>query len=472
MTPTEQILLAAKEAGCPQDQVERFLRAGIILQPRQFAFAAAARACDAKDGPTSILTGGARGGGKTTVMISQIAGDDCQRFPNLKWLWLRKVGKANLEHLDDLRRTTLRGVPHQFRRNDGTISFANGSRIICGHYQNENDIDSYLGLEYDGIGIEEATTLQESKYRNIRTCLRSSKRGWRPREYLTANPGGIGHGFIKKRFILPYRSGKETETRFIPSRCTDNSFNNPEYIKVLQSLTGWQRRAWLEGDWDITAGQFFTNWREDKHVIDHFDDKSAISWFASFDYGYRHATVCLLFAVTNDGTIVVVDEHFVRENSPSQHVQAIRVMLSRHSMTDFSKLDSFVAGTDIFATESSGSSIAADYGALGMHMTEAQMNRVIGWGKIIHLLGDPDQENFRPRLVVHRRCAHLIEQMPLMQHDSNKPEDVEKVDMDEEGNGGDDACDALRVGIASYKTSMPITGAKPFGVTDFYGSSA
>lgn len=472
MTPADQILLAARTAGCPEDQVRNFMRAGIVLQPKQWEMAAAARSCDSPDGPVSVGVGGARGGSKSHWMISQLAADDCQRYPNLKCLWLRKVGKANKEHLEDLTRTTLKGIPHNYRSGDGTITFSNKSRIICGHYQNESDIDAYLGLEYDIVAIEEATTLQESKYKNIRTCCRSSKRGWRPRDYSTTNPGGIGHSWYKKRFILPLRAERQFETRFIPARCTDNKFNNPEYIKVLEELTGWQRRAWLEGDWDISAGQFFTNWREDKHVIDHFDDRKAMTWFCAFDYGFSHYSVCLLFAVTGDGQIVVVDEHAARGMVPSLHVQKIREMLAKHSMTELSKLEFIVAGSDIFATESDGSSIARDYSDLGLTMTCAEMDRINGWGKILHLLGDPYKEPFFPKLLVHRRCSGLIERIPLMLHDPNRPEDVDKVDCDEEGQGGDDHPDCLRYGIASYQASKPLKWAAPFVMPQPPGASA
>ena len=85
--------------------------------------------------------------------------DDCQRVPGLKCLLLRKVGKSNLESFEDLRRRLFHRLGHEFAASRGVLSFANGSRIIAGHFQNEKDIDAYLGLEYDVIGIEEATTL-------------------------------------------------------------------------------------------------------------------------------------------------------------------------------------------------------------------------------------------------------------------------------------------------------------------------
>ena len=213
-----------------------------------------------------------------------------KRVPELKCLLLRKVGKANLEHFEDLRRNLFTRLGHEFSAFRGILSFHNGSRIIAGHFQNEKDIDAYLGLEYDVIGIEEATTLTSRKYQDITTCCRSSKPNWRPRICSTTNPGGVGHGWYRKRFIEPWQRGAEAETHFIAARVTDNRWNNPEYIQVLQGLSGWQRRSWLDGDWDIAAGQFFTTLRREVHVVEDFDDTRAREWWAALDYGYAHYT--------------------------------------------------------------------------------------------------------------------------------------------------------------------------------------
>src|SRR5947207_13501733 len=104
-------LEAARRAGCPMDQVCNFGAAEVVLQPRQLVASAAARLCDSADGPTAIGYGGARGGGKSHWLLAQMGADDCQRVPGLKCLLLRKVGKANMEHFDDLRRRLFFKLP-------------------------------------------------------------------------------------------------------------------------------------------------------------------------------------------------------------------------------------------------------------------------------------------------------------------------------------------------------------------------
>ena len=452
MNEREIFLNAAIGAGCPEDQTRNFVAAKLWLQERQLVASAAARLCDRPDGPTEVGYGGARGGGKSHWMLSQVGADDCQRVPGLKCLLLRKVGKANLEHFEDLRQRLFNRLPHEFSAFRGILTFANGSRIIAGHFQNDRDVDAYLGLEYDVIGIEEATTLTSRKFQDITTCCRSSKPNWRPRIYSTTNPGGVGHAWYRKRFVQPMLDRRETETRFIPARVGDNAFNNPEYRRILEGLTGWQRRAWLDGDWDIAAGQFFTQFRRDVHVVEDFDDARAVEWFCALDYGHVHYTVCLLGCRDGDGNTYVVDEHAERLWLPQRHAAAIKAMLARHKIGDraltLADLKRVVAGADVFSRQSDGTTIAAQYAKQGITLRCANTDRVNGWAEVMQGLGDIEG-GVRPTLFIHKRCGRLIETLPALQHDPNRPEDVLKVDADEDGVGGDDCADCLRYLVAT-----------------------
>jgi hypothetical protein len=450
----DRLAAAARASGCQLGQMLNYNRAGIVLQPRQLAASAAARLCDLPGGPTAVGFGGARGGGKTFWLLAQLGLDDCRRFPGLKCLLLRKVGKSNLENFEDLRRRLFVRLPHEWTPSRATLTFDNGSRIIAGHFQCEKDIDAYLGLEYDVIGIEEATTLTSRKYHDIVTVNRTSKPGWRPRIYSTTNPGGVGHAWYRSTYVTPFQQRSESVTRFIPATVDDNAFNNPEYRLTLDRLTGWQRRAWLHGDWDIAAGQFFTTFRRDVHVVDHFPAVGDVEWFAALDYGFNHYTVALLACRNPDGQVCVMDEHAARGWVPERHAVAIKDMLRRHAVQPrrtgmFSiALSRFVAGPDVFSRNSEGITIARQYQDLGLHLRPAQVDRINGWAAIHKGFGDPDA-GVPPTLFIHRRCARLVDCLPALQHDPNRPEDVLKVDPDDDGIGGDDAADALRYLVGS-----------------------
>lgn len=465
MTLAERFAEAARLAGCSFEQANNFVGPGVLLQPRQLAASAAARLCDHPNGPTAVGFGGARGGGKSFWLFAQLGLDDCQRFPGLKCLLLRKVGKSNRENLEDFRRKLFCRVPHDYSASRGVLTFPNDSRIIMGHFQCEKDIDAYLGLEYDIIGIEEATTLTSRKHSDIVTCCRSSRvwpdgSPWRPRIYSTTNPGGVGHAWYRSNYIIPFQTGSESATRFIPATISDNSFTDPGYRNTLDALTGWQRRAWRDGDWDIAAGQFFTNFRREIHVVDDFSDDRAVEWFAALDYGFHHYTVVLLGCRDADGNIFVVDEHAARNWVPALHAEATKAMLQRHRLSLQGRysipLQRFVAGADVFARQSNGLTIAQQYADLGIALSPANTDRINGWAEILKRLGDP-ASSVRPTLFIHRRCTRLIECLPSLQHDPARPEDVLKVDPDDDGVGGDDTADALRYLIATKSCRSWVT---------------
>jgi phage terminase large subunit len=445
---------AAKDAGCPEDQIKRFVQLGIVLQPRQLEASAAARSCDFEDGPTEIGYGGARGGGKSHWAVAQLT-DDCLRYPGLKCLLLRKVGKANKENFGDLLRRILKKkkVKYTYTQHDGTLRFGNGSSIVLGHFQAEKDVEAYLGIEYDVIAVEEATTLSASKYEMIQTCNRTSKPGWRPRMYSTTNPGGSGHQWYKARFIDAHRKGEQTDTYFIAATVDDNAFVNAGYKKVLDKLSGWQKRAWRFGDWDIAAGQFFTNFQakiddQPHHVLPSAGFEIARNWkvWCSLDYGFTHFTTCYLMVKDSDGNVFAVDEHCERGWVVKRHAAAIKAMLARHNI-ELDRLDAFVAGADVFSNKN-GATIADAYKAEGIELTPAMDDRISGASEILNRFGDMEADPpLPPSLFILDRCTMLVACIPILQHDPHRPEDVLKVDTDEKGLGGDDPYDGFRYGV-------------------------
>ena len=442
----------ARICGVTPDQINNFVSTGYVAQEKQLQFHAAARECDIQGGPTQVGFGGARGPGKSHALFAQIALDDCQRFAGLKVLYLRKVAKNAREQFEDLRRAVLRFVPHKYQSQLGIISFPNGSRIIIGHFKNESDVDSYLGIEYDIICIEEATTLTESKYKTLRDSNRTSKEGFRPRIYCSTNPGGIGHGWFKIRFIAPARENEETDTRFVFATVDDNRFIDSDYTKKLEENSGWKLKAYRYGDWDIAAGQFFTNFNYEKVVKIITPPQSYQTVWCAMDYGFTHWTVVYLFAYY-DGKIQVVDEFRARKQLPDQNAAEIIEMLKRNNV-ELWQLESFVAGKDVFAQkgDSDGKTIAQQYEEHGIILTPANTDRINGAGELLKRFGDPLREKnpIAPTIEISVKCNALISAIPNLQHDPHRPEDVLKTNADEDGNGGDDEYDTVRYGVMEF----------------------
>ncbi len=171
----------------------------------------------------------------------------------------------------------------------------------------------------------------------------------------------------------------------------------------------------------------------------------------------------LLGCTDGDGNIFVVDEHAERLWLPQRHAAGIKAMLGRHKIGDrkleLSDLKRFVAGADVFSRQSDGTTIAAQYAKHWITLRCANTDRINGWAEILTRFGEVsatpgDQANIRPTLFIHQRCGRLIETLPTLQHDPNRPEDVLKVDADEEGVGGDDGADALRYLVATKSRAV------------------
>lgn len=464
----EAFALEAASKGCPRDQVENFVRAGVFLQPNQLEFAAYARLADSKDGPKDIMMGGGRGAAKTHGILAQIFCDDCQRMPDLKVLVLRKVGRSNKEQIQDFRKKLLLRLPHKYREQASTITFDNGSLVILGNFKDERDIDKYLGLEYDLIHIVESNQLTLTKKMNILSCLRTNKSNWRPRCYEDTNPGGIGHFHNKQIFVELWRAKKETETRYIHCTVDDNKFVDPEYKSILEKYTGWQREAWLNGSWDFMAGAFFTNFNERTHVYPangmQFNIKHATRWFGGYDYGFAHNTTFLLAAEDSEGNTFIHDEYMECGRTIEDNSEGIRYLLRNHGLTP-SDLDFIAAGRDCFNRNEEGKTIAMTYQEHGIDMMPADVDRINGWARCLDGFGDI-QRGLKPRIFISQNCPNLIQQIQMAQHSEKRVGDIEKFNANEDGEGGDDCLDNFRF-IISSDSSKALKFAVPIGITKF-----
>ena len=182
--------------------------------------------------------------------------------------------------------------------------FPNGARLTFAYIDNDDDADKYQGNSYSGIYVEELGNFPSPvPIFKLMACIRSANPAVRCGFRATGNPGGPGHLWIKQRYIMPAPRGMqiikskfinpftkeefEQERVFIPSKITDNKYNNnPQYIARLQ-MVGNARLvdAWLLGNWDIIEGAYFDEWDERKHVIDQFIIPAHWTRFTSMDWG-------------------------------------------------------------------------------------------------------------------------------------------------------------------------------------------
>jgi hypothetical protein len=186
--------------------------------------------------------------------------------------------------------------------NPAVIHWKWGGVTKIGHWKDQDTISKYLGSEFQKLLVEEVTQSigTEKEYRMLWGSLRSSVPGLRPQFFGTTNPGGVGHAWVKRYWVdvsrnKPYTDLVTGKTRiFIPSTVDDNKILlgiDPGYRRVLEGLPDNLRRAWLNGDWDLHEGQFFTDFgphmRESPFLIRPEDGGRL---YGSLDIGIGHYT--------------------------------------------------------------------------------------------------------------------------------------------------------------------------------------
>lgn len=440
--------------GNPADQIERFEKAGIIMQPKQLEFCGWARRMDTNDciegekGTPELAIGGARGGHKSHTVFTQTAIDDCARFPGCRVLYLRKVGKNAQEQFERLRQAVLGHTKHSYIK--GLIRFPKGSQIRIGHFNCARDIDDYLGMEYEIIIIEEWTALPKTAHQAMRNSNRTAM-AMMPRIYNSTNPLGVGHLEYKKRYVLHERKNSNVTNRrrkFIATTVYDNRFVNQEYVGNLEENTGAELRAYLYGDWDVPAGAYFETFNYDLHTREQMEiPRNWIIW-ASMDYGFQHWNM-IYFHTKYDGLTYTFHELAHRKHYVSEIVPEIKLALAEYGRR-IDDLEVFLVGSDVFAKRGEAKrTVGQQYEDFGIPMTAALTgpgSRIAGAHHMSKLLGNPVRE-IDPKWVITRNCPRLVETLPSLERNPNNPEDVLKVDMADDGSGGDDAYDGSRYGL-------------------------
>ena len=234
----------------------------------------------------------------------------CLRYPGLRCLLVRRtLPELRSNHLAPL--LAEYGAILSYSERDRELTLENGSRIIFGYCAAERDALRYQGQEYDVIALDEATQLSEYQFTIFKACLRGT-RDFPRRIYLTCNPGGVGHSWVKRLFIdRDYRLGEAPDDyAFIPATVFDNGVltrADPDYVRRLETLPPRLRDAWLYGKWDVFEGQFFSEFRYDLHTCDPFPIPPSWRRYRTLDYGLDRLAV-LWIALSPEGRAYVYRE--------------------------------------------------------------------------------------------------------------------------------------------------------------------
>lgn len=368
--------------------------------------------------------GGARGGGKSWALVAKSAGG-ALRYKGINILVLRREYSEMQNTLID---PMLKAFPSQvytYNKSEHLLTFVNSSTIKFGNMPGYGAAvaGKYQGQSYDWLFIDEATQFLESEFRGLAAIVRGVNRIPK-RIYLTCNPGGVGHNWVKRLFIdRKFKKGENPKDYvFIKATVDDNKDlmeNNPDYVAQLELLPEDIRRAHRYGDWDALAGVFFEEFTEGVHTCPPFPIPANWARYRAFDYGLD-MFACLWFAVDENGRCYVY-----REYNESGVIASDAARKQLELTLPSENIYFSIAPPDMWAKQrETGKTMAATFAENGVGLVKADNARVQGWAAVKELL--KVQADGKPNLIVFNTCERLIECMKCLMHDEVNPNDVSK----------------------------------------------
>lgn len=365
-----------------------------------------------------VAYGGARGGGKSWA-VRHKAALLALRYPGIRILLLRRtLPELRENHILPLR-AMLRDAA-EYRETEKAFLFPGGSRLRFGYCDNESDVLQYQGQEYDVIFLDEATQFTEFQFQTLTACLRGAD-DFPKRFYLTCNPGGAGHEWVKRLFITREyrRSERREDYTFIQANVYDNKAlleKDPEYVRMLENLPGEIRKAWLEGSWDVYAGQYFPEFQEEIHVTDPFPIPGWWRRYFAMDYGLDMLAGYWI-AMDDAGRAFVYREIFQPDLIISAAAERIR------SLTGAEPVEAWLAPPDLWnRRQDTGRSVAEIFADHGIPLTKAKNDRIQGWLGLKEWLR-PMPGDGKGRLRIFPACQNLIRSFSALLADPKRPGD-------------------------------------------------
>lgn len=325
-----------------------------------------------------ICYGGAKGGGKTWALrVKAIL--MAATYPGIKLLVIRRTfPELRNNHIQPMM-AMLSGIA-KYTETDHCFKFPNGSTIEYGYCASYSDLVRYQGHEYDVLMIDEATNLMEEWWDELKLCVRGTN-GLPKRTYLTCNPGGVGHEWVKRLFIdRDFRPGENPDDYvFISASVYDNKVlmeTMPDYVAQLKALPPEKRAALLDGDWSAFAGRFFPEFKPQTHVVEPFAIPDHWLRYRALDYGLD-MLACLWIAVSDTG-----DEYVYRElHEPDLIAAEAARKINERSRGE--TIYATYAPPDLWGrTKDTGLTIADIFRDNGVTFTQASNDRINGWQQV------------------------------------------------------------------------------------------
>ena len=420
------------------------------------------------------LFGGAAGPGKTKALLWE-AIFQANAWSGVDTLLLRRTyPELESSLLAYFRRDVPREFYKKYNESKHVVTWRNGSTTRFGYCRNENDVYQYQGAEFLFIGLDELTHFTLKQWQFLTSRNRCPVPGTVCSMAGATNPGNIGHAWVKALWVdhKPPSGFDQTDLyrasdyEFIRARLSDNPIyaNDADYRHTLETLPEHLRKAFLDGDWNVFAGQYFDIFDYGRHTARPEEIRLEAWWprWISIDWGFQHPSAVYWHCAvpvdsrqlkveskiapsqrgaafnsqlsTLNSRIVTYREFVQNGLSPRMLAQGIAERSGRENISDV------FLSPDAFAHRTAEASIAEQLGdvltANGLpRPAPADDDRIGGWQLMYQLL----ETN---AWVITENCTKLIECMPTLVRDLARSEDIRKMD-------GDDPADSARYGLVS-----------------------
>lgn len=399
------------------------------------------------------LFGGAAGPGKTAALVAE-AITTALEYPGIPVdLFRRTIPMLKSSVVPEIYKQAgayINAGHMKYNSVDRQFLLNNNSVINLNYLDTATDIYRYQGQEMPILMFDELTQFPQDWYEYLKTRNRSSNRDWPIRVRATSNPGGVGHGWVKRSFIDIGEWGKihkdnETDLSriFLPASIDDHpdEYFREQYKKKLDAIPDLSlRRALRNGDWDVFSGQVFTTWRRDKHVVEPFSIPDHwVRWF-SYDHGYNTFAAGLWFTKDPQSERIFIYRELYESR---MGVNALAGLIK--SVEQGESVAPRMADPAIWkgaGNQNTGETVADMFQKEGMNFTPANNDRIAG--KTIvqeYLESAPDG---LPKLQVFSNCVHLVRTLPSLPYDMHRVEDVDT-------KSEDHLYDSMRYGLMGQR---------------------
>lgn len=405
-----------------------------------------------------VLYGGAAGGGKSDALVVEALRQ--VHIPHYKGLILRKTYPQLSELIDKTRLLYPKAVPGaRYNSTEHTWTFPSGAKIIFGSMQHKKDRINYQGKAYDFIGFDELTHFEYDEYTYLYSRCRPNGPGTRCYVRATTNPGGIGHNWVRDRFIdcappmtpvheevvVADPNGKQISIDrarvFVPATVFDNQEllkNDPGYIASLGMLPDAEKQALLYGDWNSFSGQVFREFKSDPahfedrrwtHVINPFEIPAHWTIYRSMDWGYSKPFSIHWYAVADRSErIYCIREFYGCTGEPNRGLQWTPAQVAE-KVYEIEHDDPMLRGKEIFGiadpaifASDDGVPIVDAFERYQLYFEKGDHQRIPGKMQIHHHLRF-NSEGI-PMLYFFKGCKHMIRTLPALVYDESNVEDI------------------------------------------------